>query len=438
MTRRSVAILTALVLGAALVGCSPGADNKTEPDDIIVIDYEAIVWQPGAVAANKAIVDAWNNANPNVQVNLIEGAWSGMLEKMTTGFEAGKVPDVFHYDAKRIGIFAQQGHILNLDPYISDSQRDDIHEGAWQTLQFEDREGTYGIPFLQETDVVFANRTILEAAGVVLPTMDAPWTWEDYRQVSKQLTVDSNGDGTPEVWGGGVPLENSASRILRLALGNDGFFFSNDGESDEVVFGAAEQLVPEAIHGMIFEDRSVDPGNIGFNTEDMLPNFFAGKTATFLGESWVRDLLNTGAPDGFEWVLLPPLFATSFNQPSDTQALAVTAVSEHPEEAAAFVSFFTNAQNQIQMALGDGLVATSKEALRSAELTTSEQGWDIVSAMGAYLIEAPYQRVLALPEWADRVANPAFDRYFRDQIDLDELRRLLVDEGNRVLERYAG
>lgn len=437
MHKRASALIAVTAAVALLAtACSNGEGDSTEAGGTITLDFETLVWQPGAVAANQEIVDAWNQANPDVQINLIRGAWKGMQDKMTTGFDAGKVPDVFHYDTQRIGAFAQNGNILDLDPYISDEQRADIAPGVWDTVQYDGIEGTRAIPFLQEADVVYANATMLEEAGIELPTMDKPWTWEQYRQIAKQLTVDANGDGNPEVYGAGVPLMGGALRIVRLSYGNDGVFFADKDGASQVQFGPAEQLVPQTFHDMILTDKSINPGDLGLDTEDMLPNFFAGKTATLLGESWLRDQLRDGSPEGFQWVLLPPIFGTSFNQPSAAQAIAVTQATKHPKEAAAFATFYTNPENQAKLAMGDGLIATSLTALATPELTTPEFGWDIVSGMGAYMSEAPFQEEPGFDEWTDRVADPAFDHYFRGDIDTKELTRLLVEDGNKIIASY--
>jgi hypothetical protein len=52
------------------------------------------------------------------------------------------------------------------------------------------------------------------------------------------------------------------------------------------------------------------------------------------------------------------------------------------------------------------------------------------------LSPAPAQSVRGYPEWKDKVATPAFQEYYSGAIGLGELRKRLVDDGNRVLARY--
>ena len=43
-----------------------------------------------------------------------------------------------------------------------------------------------------QTYNVFANMDLLKAAGVKAPTVKAPWTWDRFRAVAKQLTTNGN------------------------------------------------------------------------------------------------------------------------------------------------------------------------------------------------------------------------------------------------------
>jgi ABC-type glycerol-3-phosphate transport system substrate-binding protein len=43
------------------------------------------------------------------------------------------------------------------------------------------------------TDVVFYDRDLFDAAGILYP--EDGWTWEEFREISKKPTIDKNGDG---------------------------------------------------------------------------------------------------------------------------------------------------------------------------------------------------------------------------------------------------
>ena len=54
----------------------------------------------------------------------------------------------------------------------------------------------YAVPFALVNTVLYFNKDMFDAAGIAYPTDD--WTWEEFREAAKKLTIDKNGDGTPD------------------------------------------------------------------------------------------------------------------------------------------------------------------------------------------------------------------------------------------------
>ena len=187
---------------------------------------------------------------------------------------------------------------------------------------------------------------------------------------------------------------------------------------------------------MIWTDKTASPEVVGLSGSDALPGFFAGQYAMMPGAIWFRQQIVEQAPEGFEWVTLPPLEGTSQTQGAVSQTLSVSADSEHPEEAVRFVEYALNAENQAKLAAGDWLLPTSQEAVEAPELNTPELGWDVAASTADDLEMAPFQQVKGFEEWKSKVANPAMQEYFANQITLDELGGRLTGEGQDILERY--
>ena len=433
-TRRTPAVVAVLATAALLVtGCARG-DSSGNPDDeapregeSINLTFQSLAFQTDAVASTKEIVDSWNAENPDVQVELVQGDWASVNDQLLTSFEGGTAPDVFHYESGPLRDFNERGSLLDLDEYLSDEIRGDIREGAWDTVTYDD--AVTGVPFLQESQVIFANKTLFDAAGVELPTIDDPWTWDEFADVTEQLT--ENGQ-----YGTAFPLKSPANRILNLGMGYDAAYFETEDGVSTAVFDDAEGAVPQRIHDMIWTDKTASPEAVGLSSADALPGFFAGQYATLPGAIWVRQQIQEQAPDGFEWVTLPPLEGTSQTQGAVSQTLSVSADTEHPEEAVAFVEYMLNAENQAKLAAGDWLLPTSQEAVEAPELNTPELGWDVAASTADDLEMAPFQQVKGFEEWKSKVANPAMQEYFANQISLEDLGTRLTGEGQDILDRY--
>ncbi|NED97410.1 sugar ABC transporter substrate-binding protein [Phytoactinopolyspora alkaliphila] len=398
-----------------------------EPEEPITLTFQTLAWQTASVEANEEIVEAWNEEHPNIQVELLQGDWNNVNDQLLTSFEGGTAPDVFHYESTTLQEFSDRGNVLDLNEYLSDEIRSDIREGAWDTVTYDG--GVYGVPFLQESQVIFANATILADEGIELPTIDEPWTWDEFADVAGQLTTDDR-------YGVVFPLKSPANRILNLSRNFGADFFTDPAGEATAVFGDAESQVISRIHQMMYDDESAAPDGVGMSSTDALPAFFDGQYAMLPGAIWLRQQLIEQGPDGFEWVTLPALEGETQAQGAVAQTLSVSADTEYPEEAVAFTEYFLSAENQVKLAAGDWLLPTSQEAVTAPELNDPETGWDIAISTADTLEIAPFQLVKGFEEWKSKVANPAMQEYFSDQITLDDLGAQLTEEGNGILERY--
>lgn len=155
-----------------------------------------------------------------------------------------------------------------------------------------------------------------------------------------------------------------------------------------------------------------------------------------LGFSY-RQQITQQAPKGFEWQVLPaPAGADGLTQGVSPQTLSIAEDSRHQAEAAEFIDFILRPENMVRLALGDWMLPTGTQALKSPSLHTRKDGWATGTALATHLRSAPAQSVRGYPEWKDKVATPAFQEYYSGAIDLAELRKRLEDDGNLVLARY--
>ncbi|MFG1943257.1 ABC transporter substrate-binding protein [Nonomuraea sp. NPDC048826] len=427
--------LAAVAVVALAAACGGGGDSgepsggSSEP---VKLDFLSLAWQKESVEANKAIVEEWNKANPNIQVTYVQGSWDNVNDQLVTSFEGGDAPDVFHNDSPALAGFASKGYLLDLKGKLPGALQNDIPQAAWDTVTFDDGngdQGVFGVPFLQESQVIIANKKLLDAAGVRIPTPAEPWTWNEFAEASKKLT---KGDTFGVAW----PMKSPVNKVLNLALNFDGTFFQTAEGKTTVKVGAEEKAVLQRIHEQLYKDKTADPAALGMGTADPLPGFFADKYAMLPVGVYLRQQVAEQAPDGFEWVTLPPLKGTTANQGAVSQTLSVSVDSEHQEQAVQFISFFLNGKNQARLAKGDWLLPTSQEAAADPSITGKEDGWDVATASAKELVVAPFLKVNGYDEWKSKVATPVLQEFFANKITLDDAAKRLVEEGNKVLERY--
>ncbi|WP_435606018.1 ABC transporter substrate-binding protein [Streptomyces ardesiacus] len=425
MRTRTTTLLLALVL--LLAGCAEGADDGA--DGRITLRFQSLAWQDESVRATKELVREWNAAHPDVRVEYVQGSWDGVHDQLLTSFEGGEAPDIIHDASDDLADFAHGGRLADLTGLLPARLTSDIPRQSWETVTFGD--GVYGVPFLQEPRVLIANATLLKESGVRIPTPADPWTWAEFRQVTKELS----GDGR---YGVAWPLKEPVSATLNLSLSTGGRLFHRGPDGRVTVrFEAGDQVVPRTVHDQVETDRSASPTTLGSGGSDTLPGFFAGTYAMVpLGFSY-RQQIEQQAPEGFDWQVLPaPSGADGLTQGVSPQTLSVAEDSPHKKEAVAFLDFLLRPDHMVRLALGDWMLPTGRQALADPALHTAERGWATGTALAAHLRPAPAQSVRGYAEWKDKVATPALQEYYSGAIGMDDLRRRLEEDGNLVLARY--
>jgi multiple sugar transport system substrate-binding protein len=424
--QRAVLKGAAAAAALTLVAACGGGGGEASSDGPVKLRFQSLAWQEQSIAANKELVRQWNAQNPDVQVEYVQGDWGSVHDQLLTSFEGGDPADVIHYEAAAIQVFAEGGYLADMDETLSDEFKSGIPDEIWDTVRYEDR-GTIGVPFLLESRLPVANRTMLEQAGVEVPTPEDPWTWDEFQDAAKKLTDD-------DTYGVAWPLGSPANAVLNLSQSFGGDYMAS-GDTPAIEVGDAELEVPSRIHDMLYTDKTAAPSTVGVESTDALPGFFAGKYAMLFGAVWLRQQMVEEAPKNFDWVTIPPIAGTAGQeQAANPQILSVAAQSEYPEEATRFIEFFLNGQNMARLAEGDWLVPTSDEALQELqERTDGKQGWDVAVASADALTAAPWQKTPGFQEWLDRIATPAFQRYFADEISEDELATTLEEGGEQTL-----
>lgn len=418
----AVALAATMAVGS-LAACGSGDDSGDGP---VKLRFLSLAWQEASVAANQKLVNDWNAAHSDIQIEYVQGSWDSVHDQLLTSFEGGDAPDIIHYEAALSGQFAQMGYLADLGELVPADLKGEIGQNVWDTVTTSDGK-IFGVPFLLESQVVIANKKLLDEASIPVPTPDAPWTWDDFAANAKKLT---KGDTYGAAWA----LKQPVNRVLNLGLNYDGKYFQNTDGKNSVVFGPAEQEVPRRIHDMVYTDKSAAPDALGMGGTDPLPGFFGGKYAMLPGSIYLRQQMVEQAPDGFEWVTLPPLKGLSQNQSANPQTLSIAEQSEHKEEAMEFMANFLNPANQAELAKGDWLVPTGKKAGEELVASTGgKDGWDVAVASANSLVLAPFQTVPEFSEWKSKIATPAFQEYFANTISIDELGKRLVDGGADII-----
>ncbi|WP_117210683.1 ABC transporter substrate-binding protein [Allorhizocola rhizosphaerae] len=414
---RRLAVAAALLLG--LAACSGGNAPQEETSGPVKLRFLSLAWQKESLAANKEIVTKWNAEHPDIQIEYVQGDWNSVHDQLLTSFEGGDAPDIFHYEAAALGEFSKQGYLADLSSLVSSELKGQIAPGVWDTTTFDGK--VTGVPFLLESQVVIANKKLLDAAGIAVPPATGGWTWDEFQANAQKLTAG-------ETFGVAWALKSPTNRVMNLSLNFGGKFFYEEGGKTVVKVTDAEKAVPQRIHDMLYVSKTASPAALGMSGADSLPGFFGGKYAMLPGSVSLRQQMVEQAPAGFEWVTIPPLKGASSQQAANPQTLSISEDSKAKKQAMQFIEYFLNPANMATLAKGDWLVPTGKKANDElVKLTGGKQGWDVAADSAADLTISAFQKVNGYPEWKSKHATPALQQYFADKITLEQLAKQLED-----------
>ena len=197
--------------------------------------------------------------------------------------------------------------------------------------------------------------------------------------------------------------------------------------------GDAEMQVPQRVHAMAYDDKSVDPTSLTQAAGDVLPGFYADKYAMIVAGSYVAQQIVEQAPKDFQWAVLPALSGTSAAQPSGPQTLSVSATSKHVQEAAEFINYFMQDANLASVAIGDWLIPTTTGGRAAVQAATGgKNGWSEILASGNSFNNMPVLSATAYPQWKDQIATPAYQQFLANKLSAADLAKQLQDGWTQV------
>ena len=206
------ALVRATLLGAT-VACGGAADGT------VVLRMTS--WQsPAEHALDRPALEAFERAHPGVRV--VNEPVSNQAEyraKVIAAIVSGSPSDVVLLDAMDVPAFGAAGVLLDLAPF---SRRvglapSDFFPSVF--AMFTRGSAVLAFPKGFSPMVYFYNRALFDAAH--LPYPRDGWTFDDCLQIAKALTVDRDGDGTPDQWGTAVDRRFDTWQAMLWSGGGD-------------------------------------------------------------------------------------------------------------------------------------------------------------------------------------------------------------------------
>jgi len=229
-TASALGALSVVAIAAGLAGCSSsGSEN---PEDITLTWWAT--QQSASIETSQAVWEAvagrfTDETGIDVEVEVIP--WADLYNKILGAVSSGSGPDLLNIGTTWTSSLQDTGAFApasgeNLDA-MGGSDR--FVQSAWEAAHVPDTEQT-AVPLMSAVYSLYYNTALFEAAGITEP----PATWDEFVEVGKQLTVDTDGDGQIDQWGLTMPAaattQNSHMAFI-LGQQEGGSFVDEDGNA---------------------------------------------------------------------------------------------------------------------------------------------------------------------------------------------------------------
>jgi multiple sugar transport system substrate-binding protein len=407
-TRALARITGIVVLLAVVVSCAPAATPSPEPttppepepttaaeptaEPEATTPPEPVtlkLWKYASGMPNQGLwveemVDLYMEENPHVTIVYEEFPFATYgMEALPTAFAAGESPDVFWATAAHTREFYEEGVLVPLDDYLSDEYVDDLIPGMLDDMTLGGH--IYRIPF-ETDDVALCIRTDLwDEMGMT--DEDIPETWEEFKDVAARLTTEDHY---------GVYLAPNATNhavwqfVSWVWMGGGEIV---DRDLTEVYYDNEATVAALQLWKDLMDAGSMVPTALGIGEA-----VGTGKAVMEFCASAHMGLLIQAYPDVYDLIKVVPLPLPGGEAKQERYlvaggfSLAVSAQSEHPEEAAK-LAVWLMADDPARPAKWLTWARPSLPVTKSVEESAEYQ--DMISAdprFGEFLKGLPYSR----------------------------------------------
>lgn len=252
---------------------------------LVLVCFLLIVWQPQKITLKIGIfagsnwdvpngdcykiidqvIERFEKKYPMVNVEYESGIIKDDYSQwLSSQYLKGEEPDVFMILSEDFNTLSALGALKDLDCLIQqDAQfnKDNYYKSALDTGKYHGNQ--YALPYESNPTLMFVNKTLLKNENIDIP--DNNWTLDDFYEICKQITKDTNNDGQIDQYGcyNYDWLDSIYSHEINL--------FDDDGDecylSQESVKSALSfvQRLTELNKGYAVTSQDFDTGKVAFS-----------------------------------------------------------------------------------------------------------------------------------------------------------------------------
>jgi multiple sugar transport system substrate-binding protein len=238
----------AAALAACGIGGQAGSSGPSKVSGSVSLLY--FTSTEPAIERMKRQEASFKEKYPEIHLT-VEAQPTAFTQKITTLLAAGTPPNV-HWMGLDFWRLVGQGVFVDLNPIIAKDKRFNLKEyypPALQAFTWQDKLGS--LPYGMNTHTMSFNKSLFNKEGIPLPTKD--WTVQQFTEIARRFTKDTDGDGVVDQAGfGNWPHLSTTPYLFGGSLWDKGFTKSNVDSPQTV-------SAMEWLHEIQYSSRKIYP-----------------------------------------------------------------------------------------------------------------------------------------------------------------------------------
>jgi multiple sugar transport system substrate-binding protein len=336
MTRNLMAIAA---FGAVLWAAPAGAETTLQLVEVIT--------SPQRTEHLRGMIARFEDANPDVKVEVTSLPWGQAFEKLATMVQGGQAPDVVEMPDRWMALYVNTGQLVDLEPYMA--QWPETAKLTERTREFGSvvQGQTHMIPYGFYLRAMFWNRKLFEQAGVAEP----PKTMDEFMAASEKI---SQLDGKYGYCLRGGPGATNGYIMMMLNFLGENKYFDEEGNST--------LNDPKAVRGLrfivdMYQKGYVPQDSVNWGFNEIVAGFYSG-TCAMLDQDPDALIAIKERMDEADFAVAPmPLGPAGKSFPTIGYAgWSIFDSSEHKDEAWKLVSHLSSPEMNLEWAKFVGVI----------------------------------------------------------------------------------
>jgi len=254
-------MLKPLLFAACLIAQQSRADTTLKLVEVLT--------SPERTETLQTLVKAFEMQNPGTHVEITSLAWSSAFEKFATMVSAGDTPDVVEMPDRWLSLYAKNGNLENLEPYLAQwSETKDLSDRALEIARAVDNTA-YHLPYGLYLRALFYNKILFKQAGIAAP----PKTMDEFRDAAKKISALPGKSGYCLRGGpGGL----NAWIMFGAAMAGNNIFFKPDGSS---TLSDPGWIMGTAWMVNLYKDGLAPRDSVNWGFNEIVAGFYSGTCA---------------------------------------------------------------------------------------------------------------------------------------------------------------